>query len=429
MRVLMFGWEFPPHISGGLGTACYGLTKALLQLNVEVTFVVPRLFGDENLGSLFLIDAEHTNINLSDPESQKTLKYLNYIQVDSGLVPYTSLDEYYKQASTNLENEKNYIAKSFIHFNFSGHYGNDLIREVAQYAMVASKIAKTNQFDIIHAHDWLTYPAGIVAKKTSGKPLIVHVHATEYDRSGENINHIVYDIEKKGMDEADEIIAVSAFTKNILVNKYGISDKKISVVHNGVLSPNEDSSEIISIKKDHKIVSFLGRITFQKGPEYFVEAARMVLEKFPETHFVMAGSGDMMLRMIKRVAELKISSRFHFTGFLKYEDTRKIYAMSDVYVMPSVSEPFGITPLEAVQSGVPVIISKQSGVSEILKNAIKVNFWDVNALANAICSLLRHPSLSHKIALSGIREIQEMKWENAAFKVKEIYKSKLSLIN
>jgi glycogen(starch) synthase len=292
---------------------------------------------------------------------------------------------------------------------------------VAQYALVAATIATENWVDVIHAHDWLTYPAGIMAKQVSGKPLIIHVHATEYDRSGENINPAVFDIEKIGMKEADAIITVSGFTKQVLIDRYGIAPGKITIVHNGILAKRDEVKKPTS-RKMEKIVTFLGRVTFQKGPDYFVEAAAKVLKKYPDVRFVMAGSGDMLTRMIKRVAQLRIGSRFHFTGFLQGTEIDRMFGMSDVYVMPSVSEPFGISPLEAVRSGVPVIISKQSGVSEVLHNAVKIDFWDTEALADAICGLLQYKTLSSRFSKEAGKELGEITWDRAAVKVNELYK-------
>jgi glycosyltransferase involved in cell wall biosynthesis len=259
-----------------------------------------------------------------------------------------------------------------------------------------------------------------MAKEVSGKPLVVHIHATEFDRSGDNVNQEVYDMEKRGCEVADKVICVSRLTRRILINRYGIEASKVVVVHNAVVPkpvqyyPKENLI-------DKKIVTFLGRVTFQKGPDYFVEAARKVLDVLPDTHFVMAGNGDMFIKLVERAAELKISNRFHFTGFLKFEETNNLFGMTDVYVMPSVSEPFGITPLEAMRTGVPVIISKQSGVAEVLNNAIKVDFWDVNSVADTIIGLLKHEELSKKLASDGTDEVHEMKWEYAALKVKEVY--------
>ena len=419
----MFGWEFPPHISGGLGTACFGLTTGLIHHDVEVLFVVPRLFGDEDKTKFRFVNASETEMDLTDPYYHELLKRLEYIQVSSAILPYLSPEEYSHRTTETEHGFSSEGSGSGMSFDFSGHYGRDLMKEVAQYTLVASHIAKKNQFDVIHAHDWLTYPAGIIAKEVSGKPLVIHVHATEFDRSGENINQAVFDIEKKGMEEADKIIAVSLYTKQILVNRYGIPENKIEVVYNGVIPLEKDFKKQTSSTKKNKIVTFLGRVTFQKGPDYFVEAAKKVLERFPETHFVMAGNGDMLTRIIKRVAKLRLSSRFHFTGFLKGEETNRMYAMSDVYVMPSVSEPFGISPLEAARSGVPVIISKQSGVSEVLKNALKVDFWDIDALSDSICALLNHQALSQTFSREAGKEVEKLKWEHAALNTKHIYQS------
>lgn len=422
MRVLMFGWEFPPHISGGLGTACYGLTSSLLKNDVDVIFVVPRLFGDEDTGKFRFINATDIKLDTGSSFYAEQLHRLTYIQVDSTLIPYVYPRETVNPKETIHTSAFQWSTHNFTHFDFTGYYGKDLMREVAQYAIVASTIAKENWFDIIHAHDWLAFPAGIMAKHVSGKPLIIHVHATEYDRSGKNINRAVYDIEKKGMEEADAIITVSGFTKQILIDKYGIPPDKITIVHNGIFANGNEIKKRAPRRKD-KIVTFLGRVTFQKGPDYFVEAAAKVLKKYPDVRFVMAGSGDMLTRMIKRVAQLRIGSRFHFTGFLQGPEIDKMFGMSDIYVMPSVSEPFGISPLEAVRSGVPVIISKQSGVSEVLNNAVKIDFWDTDALANAICGLLQYKALSNQFSKEASKELEKITWDRAALKVKSMYQS------
>jgi len=423
MKVLMFGWEFPPHISGGLGTACFGLTTGLLQQDVNVLFVVPKLHGGEDKYKFRLLDASEVVMNFNDPWYNGFINGLDYIEVNSPILPYIEARAF----SNHTSSTKPSMVPGPIqtkHFDFSGYYGHDLMKEVAQYALVAAEIAKQNQFDVIHAHDWLTFPAGIVAKQVSGKPLILHVHATEYDRSGDNINQSVYEIERKGLEQADAIITVSEFTKEILRARYGIQGNKISVVHNGVLpAASHQDNATPRTSKNEKIVTFLGRITFQKGPEYFVQAARKVLNKMPDVHFVMAGSGDMLQQTISLVAKLKMGSRFHFTGFLHGHETDDMYARSDVYVMPSVSEPFGITPLEAIRSGVPVIISKQSGVAEVLKHAIKVDFWDIDALADAIAGLLSYKPLSQTFIREGTKELEDLKWMKAAAKVKKIYQS------
>jgi len=422
MKVLMFGWEFPPHISGGLGTASYGLTKALLKCGVDLIFVVPKAYGDEEPGRIRLVNASDVSIDIQDEVFREYLDKMSYLEVDSKLVPYATEEQYYRiieNTQKGVTAEKGNIHSS--KFEFSGGYGKNLLEEVKRYAMVAVSIAQEHDFDLIHSHDWLTYMAGKEAKRITGKPLVVHMHATEFDRSGETVNQQVYDIERAGMEAADKVIAVSHMTRSIVINRYGIHPDKVVTVHNGVEPPQAERDLEIKRHLDEKIVTFLGRITFQKGPEYFIEAAHKVLQRDDNVRFVMAGSGDMLNKMIRRVAKLGISNKFHFTGFLKGDDVDKMFAMSDVYVMPSVSEPFGISPLEAMRSNVPVIISKQSGVAEVLKHAIKVDFWDIDAMADAIYGLLHYNALPETFKKYGKEEVDNIKWDQAGEKVKEIY--------
>lgn len=437
MKVLMFGWEFPPHIAGGLGTACYGLTKGLAKHDVDILFVMPKASGDEDESAVKIINASDIEIadvwSRADREKISSfLSKVSFIKVDSGIVPYLDPVAYTQMVKESSANEKFKEFEQFkIHYggkyNFSGKYGSNLMEEVERYAMVASAIALENSFDVIHAHDWLTYAAGIAAKKVSGKPLVIHVHATEYDRSGENVNSIVYNLEKMGMEAADMVMAVSNLTRNIVINKYGINPDKVVTVHNAV-DFNEFKQVDVQRGVPEKIVTFLGRITFQKGPEYFIEAAYKVLQRYSNVRFVMAGSGDLLNRSIRRVAKLGIADKFHFTGFLKGDDVKKMFAYSDVYIMPSVSEPFGISPLEAMKSNVPTIISKQSGVAEVLKYAIKTDFWDIDAMADAIYGLLAYPALSNMSIRCGVEEVNALKWENAAVKMIDVYNKAINLI-
>ena len=424
----MFGWEFPPNISGGLGTACYGLTKGLSSFDdVEVTFVVPKVFGGEDKSSIDIIGASDVSIINRNINFKEFSKSINYFEVNSKLVPYVDPEDYVRQTAYTVEGSTSSIeVDNQGRVKFTGKYGADLLSEIARYALVANIIAQDNEFDVIHAHDWLAYPAGIAAKQASGKPLVIHVHATDFDRSGGTVNPNVYAIEKQGMDAADKIITVSNLTRNIVIEKYGINPEKVITVYNAV-EPYQYEDTAPFIKGfDEKIVTFLGRITTQKGPEYFVEAASQVLQKMNNVRFVMAGSGDMMNKMIRRAAELKITDKFHFTGFLKGDDVFKMLRMSNVYIMPSVSEPFGISPLEAMQVGVPVIISNQSGVAEILSNAIKINYWDVDAMAEAIHGILKYPAMSKMLSRYGRKESYNLKWKDSAYKVKEIYKLAMS---
>ena len=424
MKVLMFGWEFPPHITGGLGTACYGLTKGLSKFGAEVLFVVPKAYGDEDGRYIHLKDAGNVSITERNSEYSEFWENFTYLEVGSNLIPYMSPEEFQKIFEGRIFSKSELQEAVFSkNFEFSGQYGKDLYQEVARYALIASYIAKSNDFDVIHAHDWLTYSAGIAAKEVSGKPLVVHMHATEFDRSGENINQRIYDIERAGMEAADKVIAVSNLTRNIIINRYGIHPEKVVTVHNSVEPVTLPDEFKVTKGFNEKIVTFLGRVTFQKGPDYFVEAAKKVIDRDPNVRFVMAGSGDMLTRMIKRVAQLGIATKFHFTGFLKGQEVYDMFSMSDVYVMPSVSEPFGISPLEAMMSDVPVIISKQSGVSEILRYALKVDFWDVDDLADAIYGILHYEGLSKMFKKSGKEEVENLRWENSAYKVNEVYKS------
>ena len=424
----MFGWEFPPHIAGGLGTACYGMTRGLAKNGVDVIFVMPKASGDEDQRFVKVVNASDVETTFGPVDGSEDIwDKLTFIQIDSNMVPYISPEEYATYHDEYVKSGRKVCQSGDVwkqRYTFSGKYGANLMEEVARYAMVAAQVARNleGQFDVIHAHDWLTYYAGIAAKRVSGKPLVVHMHATEFDRSGEHINEQTYAIERAGMEAADKVIAVSNLTRNIIIEKYGIPADKVVTVHNAVRFA-EGSGNEAERGVDDKIVTFLGRITYQKGPDYFVEAAAKVLKRVPNVRFVMAGSGDMMNHIVRRVARLGIADRFHFTGFLRGEDVHKMFTLSDVYVMPSVSEPFGISPLEAMKSTVPVIISKQSGVAEVLDYAIKVDYWDVDAMADAIHALICYPALSKMFARKGLEEVTGLKWDNAAAKIKAVYES------
>lgn len=419
MRVLMFGWEYPPHISGGLGTACLGITQGLAERNVDILFVVPKAYGDEPFPRGMLIGAEGTPHKLQ--QVPRKIGQLLQVNVPSKLqaYPQASYRGLYETEQKKSETEGTATHRGF---HFSGGYGPNLLAEVAHYASVGGRIARDYDFDLIHSHDWPTFPAGIVAKKVTGKPLVVHVHATEYDRSGFNINKQVYAIEKMGIDEADRIICVSNLTKHKLINFYYADERKIEVVHNGVehFENALNDEEKIRITSE-KVVSFLGRITYQKGPAFFVEAAKKVLDYVPNVRFVMAGDGDMLPAMVDRVAQHRMGDRFHFTGFLRGKEVATLFAQTDVFVMTSVSEPFGIVPLEAMQMNVPVVLSQQSGVSEVLKYAIKVDFWDIDSLADAIYGLITYPALHSFLSINGHIESLSLSWADAVRKIERCY--------
>jgi glycosyltransferase involved in cell wall biosynthesis len=423
MRVLMFGWEFPPHISGGLGTASYGLTKGMATLDdLEVIFVVPKAWGDEEQTMVRLVGANKIPVASRKVYYKGFRRPLEKIEVSSKIIPYIDPSDFWKVVTTETTGHNLFVQTNDNGtVDFSGRYDNYLMDEINKYAIVASVIAEENEFDVIHAHDWLAYPAGIAAMAVSGKPLVIHVHATDFDRSGGSVNPDVYQIEKNGMDAASKIITVSNLTRDIVINKYNIDPEKVETVYNAVEPVRFCDDMMVSKGFDEKVVTFLGRITLQKGPEYFIEAANKVLKVMSNVRFVMAGSGDMMERMMRRAAALKITDRFHFTGFLRGTDVFKMLEMSDVYIMPSVSEPFGISPLEAMQSNVPVIISKQSGVAEILTHAVKTDFWDIDAMADAIYGILNYPALSRMFIKNGKEEVIRLKWDNSARHVRDIY--------
>ena len=373
MNALMFGWEFPPHILGGLGTASYGLTRGMAQQeDMHITFILPKPWGDEDQSFLRIIGANSVDV----------------------------------PGRGRIE--------------FSGRYPDNLVEEIGNYDEVASVLARQLDFDIIHSHDWLTYPAGVTAKRLSGKPLVIHVHATDFDRSRGNVNPIVYSIERRGMDEADHIMCVSNLTRQTVIEKYGQDPNKVSTVHNAV-EPLANPDEFQKHPRKDKLVALLGRITMQKGPEYFVEAAARVLEKTDGVRFVMAGSGDMMNKMIDLVAKRGIADKFHFPGFMRGRQVQEILADSDVYIMPSVSEPFGISPLEAMQVGCPSIISHQSGCAEILTHAIKTDYWDIDAMADAIYAIVKYPAMYKSLSELGREEVNNIRWYDAGLKVRKIY--------
>ncbi len=414
MKALMFGWEFPPHILGGLGTASFGLTKGMAENgDIDITFVIPKPWGDEPKQFARIIGANCTPVAWRDVN-------WDYVQSRVGNVMDPQL---YYDLRDHIYADFNYMNTNDLGcIEFSGRYPDNLLEEINNYSIVAGVIARTVPCDIIHSHDWLTYPAGIHAKQVTGKPLVLHVHATDFDRSRGNVNPTVFNIERDGFLNADHIITVSNLTRNTVVDKYGIDPAKVTTVHNAVEPLSDELLNVQIPPKHDKVVTFLGRITMQKGPEYFVEAASQVLHKVHNVQFVMAGGGDMMEKMIRLAAQRNISDRFHFAGFLRGKEVYEMLKASDVYIMPSVSEPFGISPLEAMQMGVPSIISKQSGCAEILHNVIKVDYWDVNAMADAIYSIIKYPAMYKQLSEHGLEEVNKIVWKKAGAKVINIYR-------
>lgn len=491
----MLGWEFPPFITGGLGTACFGLTKALERLGVETTFILPKSTPVKDGSHVRLISPgeaarkllqQQTEESAPDPQARPRLQAPKpspetrqieeletirdtvvesettwterffeepqdsvYTRLVSQMSPQvrklmretgldvvrlramvqagkldSSLDDIDLALFSALPEAGPPRHEDAIDINEksanSADYSGDLVGQAERYARFCSTISRNVEFDVIHAHDWLTYPAGLAVSRISGKPLVVHVHSTEFDRSGEHVNQSVYNIERRGMHGASRVIAVSHLTKGIVVNRYGIDSSKVNVVWNGIdIEPNMGEETRIGGKD--KLVLYFGRITLQKGPEYFISAAKRVLEIMPNVKFVVAGSGDLAERMIRMAAEMGIGHKVLFTGFLRGKDIEKVFSIADLYVMPSVSEPFGIAPLEAMSHDVPVLISKRSGVSEVLSHALKVDFWDTDDMANKIIAVLRHSPLSKALRDGGRFELQQITWEGAARKCEQIY--------
>jgi len=415
MNVLMFGWEFPPHILGGLGTASYGLTRGLAkQPDVHITFCLPKPWGDEDQSFMKIVGMNAVPIVHRDASEEKLRERY----------PWMDPQDFYRFRD-HIYADFNYMWTDDLGcIGFSGKYPENLHEEINNYSIVAGVVARTEQFDIIHSHDWLTYPAGIHAKQVSGKPLVIHVHATDFDRSRGNVNPTVYAIEKNGMDYADHIMCVSELTRQTVINKYHQDPRKVSTMHNAVEPlPAEIEAIQPQRKPGEKVVTFLGRITMQKGPEYFVEAAAMVLQRTRNIRFCMAGSGDMMNAMIRLAAERGIADRFHFPGFMKGRQVYECLKDSDVYIMPSVSEPFGISPLEAMQCQVPTIISKQSGCAEILDKCIKVDYWDIHAMADAIYSICTNPSLYEYLKVEGKKEVDAITWDKVGERILDRYRN------
>lgn len=396
-NVLMLGWELPPHNSGGLGVACYGLTKGLSQHGVPIAFALPRRLS---------VHVPHMKLLSHD------IAGVEITALNSLLKAYASPEQY----TTILEQ---------ISFEKRMQYAGNLYEEAWRFADMASAWATHQPHNIIHAHDWMTYPAAIRANNKSGQPWVAHIHATEYDRTGGSVNPQIAEIEYQGLQSADSVIAVSNYTKNIVNRYYGVPLDKIHVVHNGVDLVDFEPTNIKRMFPNDQIVLYVGRLTFQKGVDYFLKAAQEVLQVNPNTIFLVVGSGDMYQQLVMQAASLDIAHRVVFAGFLTGEKLRACYQMSDVFVMPSVSEPYGIVALEALASGTPAIISKQSGVSETLSHVLKVDFWDTHKMAEMISAVLRYPTMAQVLADQAKIEVQYQTWKRAAQKIIKVYQHTL----
>ncbi|HEX8324104.1 MAG TPA: glycosyltransferase family 4 protein [Tepidisphaeraceae bacterium] len=447
MRVLMLGWEFPPAINGGLGTACAGLVRALDRQGVDVTFVLPQPPPPRP----FVAHAQPFVRQWSPPADttgedagQDDLwiyDHITFQTIPVRLSPYETTTVVERNAhqsqqsgsATARHDPARFVDTSPVPPADEGpppppEIG--LFADVKRYTEYVEQLAKDESFDVIHAHDWMTFPAALAVAGRSGKPLVVHLHSTESDRGGHNGDARISEIERRGVHGAIRVIAVSQFTKNLLVQQYGVPAEKVQVIYNAVEAPPDHrlTASDFSIKRQEKVVLFLGRLTMQKGPEYFLTAARKVLDVMDDVRFVMSGDGDLARHTVELAASYGIAHKVLFTGFLRGLDVERIYQIADLFVMPSVSEPFGIAPLEAIARQVPTIISKQSGVSEVLKHALKVDFWDTNELANKIVAVLRHPTLADMMRADGTRDVAKLSWAAAAKACVGLYRDAISVM-
>lgn len=426
-KVLMLGWEFPPIVNGGLGVACLGLSKALAS-KAQLTMILPKADPNFIVENVDLIGLNNVDIDKLKKvrTSKKYKEFASVYTIETDILPYETNTKVNILNTFQVEHpamEADFDLSRMNRFGMGDLYGDDLTNKVIDYAKYVSQLASKLEFDIIHCHDWMTFLAGVEVKKISKKPLILHVHSLEYDRSGPQSQGWVYQLEKYGMQEADFVIPVSNYTGNVIKTHYGISPKKIIAVHNG--------ADPVHGKKEEKpfsdkLVLYLGRVTGQKGPQYFLDIATKVAENVPDVRFVMAGTGDRLKGLIETGAYKKIGNRLHFTGFLSKDKVSHLLGIADVYVMPSVSEPFGISALEAAQFGVPCVISSQSGVSEVLFGALKADYWDTDKMATHIISLLKNNSLKEAIVKDAYRDVKNCTWERAADKVIDIYDKALS---
>jgi glycosyltransferase involved in cell wall biosynthesis len=440
-----------------LGTACHGLTRGLDEIGVSVCFVLPKTIpagqsSHVDLRSSADLAGGRFGRARSERLVSREFEQVELHRVDAVLQPYGT-PQGFEQAVRKMVEQQELIAAEEAAATFAGppgaepaaavpatprgsfaagggaHYAGDLMAQVHRYARLALELARREQFDVIHAHDWMTYPAALAVAAATHRPLVVHVHSTEFDRSGMHVNQQIYEIERTGMQGAGCVVCVSLLTRSVVTSRYGVDPGKCEVVYNAVDLPDAGQWQMQPIRQDEKIVLFLGRVTMQKGPEYFLRAAKKVVEKYQDVRFVVAGSGDMIAQCVREVAELGLGRYVTFTGFLRGDDVAKVFRMADLYVMPSVSEPFGIAPLEALSHNVPVIISRQSGVSEVLTHVLKVDFWDVNEMANKILAVLRHAPLRRTLRQHGHIELRKLSWTDSAAKLKTIYERLLAAAN
>jgi glycosyltransferase involved in cell wall biosynthesis len=432
MKVLMLGWEYPPHITGGLGTACEGLTMALARGGVDISFVVPALLGGERAPHMTLIDSWDEQAVPARSGGKLASNVSSHVKTLFGC--YAREEEVENrlllgEIESELEDEEGESAEGAIPKKSpkGSRYGGNMMEEVYGFSQRVAQLVGKLDFDLIHAHDWMTYPAGVVASRLTGKPLVTHVHSLEYDRSGQSVHPTIHGIERLGIENSGAVIAVSGYTRSVVIDQHPVEGERVFVVHNGVSGKYRRSlRKKVEKKQRGKTVLFLGRITFQKGPDYLVDAASRVVRHIPDVKFVIAGTGDMLPQLVGRVNDLGLQNHFDFPGFLSGPDVERMMRQADLYVMPSVSEPFGISALEAISCDTPCLISKQSGVGEVLRHALRVDFWDVNRMADLMINALLYPSMCYEMVRNASREAQRLRWGPAARRTLEVYRSVVS---
>lgn len=404
----MIGWELPPHNSGGLGVACAGLAQALSQDGCQLAFTLPFDY-DEQVDYMKIVDCAHSSWSTSCCRTQMVQQPPFSVYQTSAAIP-------------QIYPRRQRRARSLLGLP---NPGSDLEARVSQYAQEVLKFARAHadEFDLVHAHDWMTLPAAMTIKKELGKPYIAHIHSTEYDRSlTDDLHTYIGCSEEEGMRLADQVITVSYYTKRILVEKYTIDPEKIEVVHNGIVPLLQDLNEIPRTFARHRpVVVFMGRLTIQKGPDYFLELAGEILTKKPDTLFIVAGNGDMYQQLLLANAGKSLSANVLFSGFIRGDTQKKLLDRADVFVMPSVSEPFGLVALEAAKQKTPVILSKTSGAGEVLTGSPQVNFWDIKEMSEAVLKLLDDKKYRQQVIKNQLSQLNKLSWQAAAHKVEKIY--------
>lgn len=421
LKVLTLGWEFPPLYAGGLGPACHGLTKALSQY-ADVSVILPKSDQAFKMNNVEIIGLNH---HYRMRESTGQVAYKNMQTVE------TSLTSVYPVGNTFALSEMRrpdftWDAKSEL-FNENDLYGKNIMKKVEAFSQGVCELGRKENFDVIHAHDWITFPAAVKLKKLTRKPLVVHVHSLETDRVDIHSRNAVYAIEKMGMEQANYILPVSGFTRSNIMEHYHIHKNKIVPVYNGYDSDFSFHGTQKEPKEKTRNILFLGRITAQKGPDYLVETVSKLLKRMSNVKVYVAGTGDLLPHLEWRVEQLGMRDKFVFTGFLNKNQVKDLLARTDAYIMPSVSEPFGLSAIEAAQFNIPCILSRQSGAAEVMPHTLQADYWDTDKMAGYLYAALNYKGLSDTLTGKSRTVIPSINWDRAAIKVMTVYRMLMSL--